>query len=220
MPAELVEQLLSGASPTWVMGTPAAVLAADLALCHPALADGEVRARVTEGSAETRWQLGVVVRDRPGLLATTAGVLASHELTILSASCSSWPDLELASQRVVVASTRGATPIWDDIGEDLRRTLGQAEPVPGRFVPTPPVTVQTSADIGDRSVVTITAPDSVGLLWAVATWFADNKCNIELALIETTGAVARDTFVVAGNPDAMALRRALEGADASASTSV
>ena len=44
LPMELIDDLLAGASATWLMGEPAEVLAADLALCHPPLGPEEVRA--------------------------------------------------------------------------------------------------------------------------------------------------------------------------------
>lgn len=212
VPTDLVERLLDGASATWLMGTPAAVVAADIALCHPPMKLGEVRARVGVTSGSYRWQLGVAVHDRPGLLAATAGVLATHGLSILNARCSSWPAERLALQRVVVESPLRRAADWDAIGADLRLALGQGADPAARFIPTPPVTVSTSSDTGGHTVVSITAPDALGLLWATARWFAENGCNIELALIETAGPLARDTFIVEGGVDPAALAAALEGA--------
>src|SRR5581483_193117 len=86
LPGALVDELLEQASAAWLVGEPAEALAADLALCHPPLADAEVRAVVHPTAAPGTWRVCIVAEDRPGLLARAAGVLAAGGLTVLSAS--------------------------------------------------------------------------------------------------------------------------------------
>src|SRR2546423_5071463 len=86
LPGDLVDDLLDQASAAWLLGDPAEALAADLALCHPPLADEEVRAVVRPTSVPATWRVTVVAADRPGLLAGTAGAMAAHGLPITSAA--------------------------------------------------------------------------------------------------------------------------------------
>ena len=212
VPDDLIDDLLSSAAATWLMGASAESVAMDLALCHPPLAQEEVRARVETVSRPAHWQLNLVAHDRPGLLARTAGALALHGLSIEQASATTWPDRGLAVQRVTVTSpTTDIVPDWDAFGPDLRAALGQGVRHEPRFVPVPPVKVTAAPDVGGRTAVTVAAADTIGLLWAIASWLADHDCNIELAAVETTGSLARDTFVVVGTVDAAALATALGG---------
>ena len=59
-----------------------AVLAADLALCHPPLAPDEVRAVARPMEAPSTFRVTVVATDRPGLLADTAAALAEEDMTV------------------------------------------------------------------------------------------------------------------------------------------
>ena len=54
--------------------------------------------------------------------------------------------------------------------------------------------------------VSVVAPD----LWAIASWFEERGCNIEVANVDTKGGTATDTFLVHGpvDPDALATRLA------------
>src|SRR5262249_30056178 len=60
MPATVAAALLDGVSPLWVMSEPPELLAADLALCHPAVVPGEVRAAARELPAANTFRLTVV----------------------------------------------------------------------------------------------------------------------------------------------------------------
>ena len=72
-----------------------AVIAGDLALCHPRLRRREVRAvaRPIDGSDAVR--LTVVAHERPGLIADSAAVLAGHGLSVVEASAGTWSGLAL-----------------------------------------------------------------------------------------------------------------------------
>ena len=154
----------------------------------------------------------MAAHDRPGLLAGTAGALALHGLSIVQMSGTTWPERSLAVLRVTVTCpVAGIVPDWDAVGPDLRAALGEGVRHEPRFVPVPPVKVTAAPDVGGRTAVTVEAPDTIGLLWAIASWLASHDCNIELAAVETTGSLARDTFVVVGAPDAAALAAALGG---------
>jgi [protein-PII] uridylyltransferase len=212
MPAELVDSLIDGASPLWLLGQPPEQAAADLALCHPALRPGEVRAIAHPLDSGDGHKVAVVAADRPGLMAGTAGALAAHGLTIVSAAASAWPDLGLAVQRVIARPSDPRRPVeWDAVGEDLRTAIADRARLPVRFTPTPPVAVSCTDHEGDRVVVSVRAPDRVGLLWAIASWFEDHGCNIEVANVDADDGTAVDTFVVEGRMDADGLATHLAG---------
>lgn len=63
-----------------------------------------------------------------------------------------------------------------------------------------------------RCVVTVTAPDQVGLLWAICRWFADNGVSIEAARVGVEHGRANDHFIVVGDPDTRSLAAHLAGA--------
>ena len=74
-----------------------------------------------------------------------------------------------------------------------------------RFSPIGKATVTASGDSTNRSVVRVTAPDQLGLLWSICRWFADHDVPIEAASATTVNGIARDVFVVEGACDASAL---------------
>lgn len=207
MPSALVDELLDGASASWLMGDPATALATDLALCHPPLRPNEVRAQVMPTEAPDVWRLGLVTHDRPGLLAAVAGALALEDVSILSVACNTWPERGLALERLFVTNP-GALD-WDSLGERLRSAVGRREHAVPPFVAIPPADVEVTSADGGRVVVTVKAPDRVGLLWAIATWFESNDCNVEVARARVVDGMAEGTFVVVGPVDPVALAAAL-----------
>jgi UTP:GlnB (protein PII) uridylyltransferase len=89
------------------------------------------------------------------------------------------------------------------------RAVGAGEPPAVPFTPAGHALVTSTPQEGGRSVVRVTAPDQVGLLWAVCRWLADHQVNIEAAKVSGSGAMARDAFVVAGRFDPAALQARL-----------
>lgn len=214
LPPSLVDELLEQASPVWLMGEPAEVLAADLVLCHPPLGPEEVRAAVKPTDVPGTWRLSVVAHDRPGLLAAVAGALTSAGLSIAGASASVWPEMGLALQRVTAVHP-GPDPLtereWEAIGGHLRAAVGRREQLAPEFVPAAPVAVEAQPQEGGRVLVTVEAPDSTGLLWAVASWFEEHGCNVEAYRAVSDDGRAADTFVVAGDVDCRDLAAAIGG---------
>lgn len=219
LPSDLVDELLAEASTVWLMGEPAEVLASDLVLCHPPLAPEEVRAVATSTANPNAWRLTVAAHDRPGLLAGVGGALADQDLSITDASATVLPGPGIALQRVtaVQASGRRMTQDdWDAVGRRLQAVLGRKEPVSATFTPIPPVTVDTQPQDSGRALLTITAPDRVGLLWAVATWFESHGVNVEAYHARSELGLAKDTFLVVGSFDCADLAAAIGGVPAEA----
>ena len=50
-------------------------------------------------------------------------------------------------------------------------------------------------------LVSIRAPDQLGMLWAICRWFADHHVNIESMSATTNAGSAVDTFIVSGEFD-------------------
>ena len=218
LPEDLVDGLLAQASAAWLLGESAPTLAADLALCHPVLGPEEVRAVVQPTTLPGTWRLCVVAHDRPGLLAGIAGAVAIHGLTITSVSASLWADRGMALMAVTANHPEGielGRTEWDGIGEQLQAALGRREHLSVDFRPASPVTIECTPQDAGRALVTVEAPDRVGLLWAVASWFENRGANIEaVSTAETDDGRVRDSYLVVGEIDSTALATHLGGGPA------
>ena len=217
LPSDLVDDLLDEASATWLLGESAVTLAADLVLCHPPLGPEEVRAVVQPTTLPGTSRLCVVAHDRPGLLAGIAGATAIHGLTISGVSATLLSRHGLALMAVTASHPDGLelTPSeWDGVGAHLRAVLGHRKRVLPAFHAGPPVTVETSPQGQGRVLVTVEAPDRVGLLWAVASWFETNGANIEGVSFSTVGDMVRDSFLVVGEVEPTALAAHIGGGPA------
>lgn len=209
LPARVTSRLLDGVSPLWAMSASPSVLAGDLTLCHPRLRRDEVRAVARRIRGTNTYRLTVVARDRPGLLADTAAVLASEGASVLSASATTWSDDGLALHSLTVRGTARLDQYrWSTIG-DLLRDVATGAPAPVAYTPAGRVDVTLTGAGDGHSVVRVTAPDRVGLLSAVCRWFADQGVSVEAANVTTFDGVAKDSFVVAGTCDVDGLVHAL-----------
>lgn len=214
LPRVVAAELLDGVSPLWVMSEPTELLAADLALCHPRVAAGEVRAVARALPDGNAFRLTVVARDRRGFLADTAAVLSAAGVTIETASVMTWPRRELALHALTVRSDGDMDAArWATIGERLRAAVDV--PFSSKFTPSGRATVTRSGAGVGTTIVRVTAPDDVGLLSAICRWFADEGRSIEAAGIATADGVASDVFVVDGDCDTDRLARHLSRAPSS-----
>ena len=180
IPGRVVARLVEAASPLWMMSERSSVLAADLVLCHPPLTPGEVRAVARPLEDLAVYRLTVVAADRPGLLADTATALADADLTVQSASVSTWTDPGIALHALTVRSAYLTDPDWAALGDRLR-TIATDPPTVTRYVRTGRATVTAVGSAPDRTLVTVTAPDGLGLLQAVSRWFGEQGISIEAA---------------------------------------
>ncbi|MCU1397279.1 MAG: Alpha/beta hydrolase fold [Acidimicrobiales bacterium] len=213
VPRKIASRLLAGVSPLWVLSEAPSVLAADLALCHPRLRPGEVRAVARAIESSNTFRLTVVAADRPGLLADTAATLASEGVSIVAASATTWPEQRLALHSVTVRSaTAFDAQRWAVIGSRLR-AMATDETPHYPFEPSDHATVTRSgAGAGvASSVVRVTAPDRLGLLSAICRWFADAGVSIEAASVSTVDGTAEDVFLITGDCDIHDLEHQLSG---------
>jgi [protein-PII] uridylyltransferase len=217
LPAAEAGELIADVSDFWLLSDAADVLLGDLAQCFPALGPREVRAaaRPVGRRSDQRplWRLAVAAADRPGLLAATAGTIAAHGLSVVGASVATWADrgLALHGLAIVDADGRVADPGWDALATEVAEVLREERTVTVPFKPSGRVTVVCSPAPIDHSLVSIEAPDRVGLLWAITSWFATHGVNVVAAHLASVEGTAKDVFLVDGSPDPAQLAAGLSG---------
>jgi [protein-PII] uridylyltransferase len=152
----------------------------------------------------------VVARDRPGLLATVAGVLALHGLDIRSADVTGegeyavelfdvepsrrrWPDWELVADEID-AALRGTLPLDERLAKQARAYAGERRPSSPRPAPTE-VTIVNDAS-ATSTVIEIRAPDAVGLLYRITKTLFTLDLDVTAARVSTNGYEVVDAFYV------------------------
>jgi [protein-PII] uridylyltransferase len=176
-----------------------------------ALMDAGERAVTVDGDTLT-----VVAPDRPGLFSRVAGVLALHGLDVVAADAVSRGDIALEQFKVAPAGVgpRGFgddwTQRWPKVAGDVERAVDGRLAVHARVAErarvykpklampgqAPP---QVAIDNGASSlatVVEVSAPDSVGLLYRLTRALADLDLDLSTAKVQTLGAVVVDAFYV------------------------
>ncbi len=165
-------------------------------------------------------QLHLTARDRPGLLATIAGVLAANRIDIRHAEVFSTeedPALDWLSGRALdLFEVRGPDEAsldaarWRAARADLARVLAGDEPLdalmqrrlkasslPQKPLPQVPTKIVIDNDSArTHSVVDVFTADRVGLLHTLARTFFDLGMTVDLARITTEGNRAADAFYV------------------------
>jgi glycine cleavage system regulatory protein len=208
LPPALVDDLLAAAPPVWLASAPPAVLAADLALVHPALGDGEVRA-VARPLGGGRQRLTVVARDRVGLLADTAAAITAAGLEVVGASAATWLGDDLALHALTIDGTGS----WDELGARLR-DVGRGRRPAVRHRPTGAAGVSVVVAPDGTATVAVDAPDAPGLFAAACVALADAGITISAVHAETVDGRAHDVFLTSAAPDPAALGARLSPAPA------
>ena len=203
VPNDRIDDLIEGSAGMWILNEPAEILAADLAHCHPPPGDDEVRV-ACRALDEGRWRVTVVGSDRPGLLARTAAVLARSRLSVRTAGVTTWPTWAIALQGLTVedpANRSWTTADWERLGEDIKSAWRGMGDVAVDWKPEGPVRVMSSPVVTGGILVTVEAPDRIGLLWAIASWLFQRGLNVQAAFLDEQDQRAVDTFLVDGAAD-------------------
>jgi [protein-PII] uridylyltransferase len=154
----------------------------------------------------------VAAPDRPGLLATVAGVLTLCGVTIRSATTMSDASTAMALLQFQVTPAFDNLPDWDRVRADLAAALEGRLALPARLeererhyaryrrasaaaAPQARVTIDNSAS-ATSTVVEVRAPDRGPVLYQVAGALAGRGLTIAAALINTLGAEVIDVFYV------------------------
>jgi [protein-PII] uridylyltransferase len=175
-------------------------------LAETPLADGQVRLRAYRHRQSDLWDVLVVARDRPGLLATMAGVLALRGTSVLAADAATCAD-GLVLDVFTVSGTHGvslARELWPAIAQDVQSALQDRLPLADLLGARPlgveeAETIRVSVDNSASqffSVVEVRAPDQVGLLYRVAHALHELGLDIHQARIDTHPEGALDVFYV------------------------
>jgi glycine cleavage system regulatory protein len=209
--------LVDDAPDQWWESTSVPGLAADLVLLAPGLAASgpsatdEVRVRITAGSSD--WELSVVAADRPGLLATTAEVLADNGLSIEDARIATWKSHALALQRLRVTGPARSSvePDFPYIGQVLHHRLALPRLRPSATTLPDGCAVRSVVNVGlNRWMVEVQARNEVGLLARVADALHGLGANVLVADVHSEGPIAIDTFLIElEDESSLAMLRAL-----------
>jgi len=165
-------------------------------------------------------ELTLTAPDRPGLLATIAGVLASHRIDIQHAEVFSTPSDPalgwIAGRALDVFEVRGPEggaverERWRSARADLRRVLSGEETLADLMarrlrassLPSKPLPALKTKVVIDNisarahSVIDVFTADRVGLLHTLAKTLFDLGLTVDLARISTEGHRALDAFYV------------------------
>jgi [protein-PII] uridylyltransferase len=152
----------------------------------------------------------VVAADRPGLLASVAGILALHGLDVRSADATSGDGV--AVEVFTVEVPRGSWPDSARLREDLDAVLGNRLQLDARLAARavayagesrqwsartiiPQVLTDNEAS-ASSTVLELRAPDEVGLLHRITQALFDCTLNVVSARVSTIGPEVVDAFYV------------------------
>jgi|TARA_B100000315_G_scaffold138979_2_gene128038 [protein-PII] uridylyltransferase len=150
--------------------------------------------------------LTVVTTDMPGVFSKVAGVLALNGLDVLDASAHSEGGRALSVFRVT--GVFGQDPDWDQVARQVERALTDRLAIVARLgersrtyrqSPTsarpvsPRVTVDNEASTV-ATVLEVSCPDSIGVLYQITSAFAELGLDIVSARVQTIGSDVVDAF--------------------------
>jgi [protein-PII] uridylyltransferase len=204
-----VEEYLGRLPRAYLLAVPPEMVVRHFDLVMPAVGAAEARTAAEPGDRPGTHEVTVVARDRPGLLAKVAGSLALAGLNILTARAFTTEDGVAIDLFTVEPAFAGEVEEerWRQVRTTLRKALvGRVSleyrvrekrrhyPAPAADIP---VKVSVDNDASDfATVVEVSAPDRIGLLFDLARTFHELELDVHLAKVATYGARVVDAFYV------------------------
>jgi [protein-PII] uridylyltransferase len=199
-----VESHLRGMPSAYLLRFGAEAVADHLRLVTPPPGTLEIKASFAHGSPVST--VVIATRDRPGLLATVAGVFALHNLGVLEARVATRTDgLALDTFRVV--DTGGSEAIgltrWPAVREHLEQVVAGGLDLEARVAAKRAAYQRTETKVpaaasvfrqADRVTIEVRTSDRVGLLFDLATAIYSLGLDIQLAKIDTRGPTVVDVI--------------------------
>ncbi len=195
---------IEGLPDRFLVARAASSIATHLVLAAEPVGSGQVWTRVQAGDAPGSWELLVVTRDRPGILATMAGVLSLRGLNIVTATAATLGDVALDAFAVVGPEPGPLPPeTWSGVVADLADALSGRTSLHERIEQAGKPIAGATAEVGydNRSdpadtLIEVRAPDRLGLLYHTARAIRDLALDIHHADIASPQRGSVDVFNV------------------------
>jgi [protein-PII] uridylyltransferase len=149
-------------------------------------------------------------RDRTGLFATIAGVLALHGLDVVNAAAATSAD-EVAVDEFRISKSAGVTPNWQRIENDLRGAVSGDVDIASRLAQrlrsasrrrpqaaaSPRFEVLVSNEASESTtVIEVRAPDAPAVLYRLSHALTGMGLDVRAAMVATLGHEVVDVFYV------------------------
>ncbi len=168
---------------------------------------------IQENEMESCFEITFVSQDRPGLFSAFAGVLALHNINILSANIYTWQDGTAVDIFKVTAppDRYRSKEIWERVKRDFKEIaegkLSLEARIKEKATPSiltalntkpslPPKVVVDNRSSDFFTLIEVFADDRVGLLYRITKALFDFELDIRIAKIATKGDQVADVFYV------------------------